>query len=159
MIQQLCDTIYLYIHFGFFQFAVWKKKGSWCQKILMDMAGLLVGKHRIWFGSLSKSGELCFRKFKQVNQAIIAKLSWMRLLLTKTSLFQMLRGKYGHIARSGKGGWRERTIDMERFWKAIIIAWYVGDTNSIDMWEGLWIPWVQGFKASPNNNLDLQRSL
>ena len=105
-----------------------EKKGSWCQKILMDMAGLLVGKHGIWFDSLSKSGELGFRKFKQFKQAIIAKLSWMRLLLTKTSLFQVLRGKYGHIARSGKGGWRERTIDMERFWKSyykcMICRWY-----------------------------------
>ena len=45
------------------------------------------------------------------------------------------------------------------FEKAIISASYVGDTNSIDMWESLWIPWVQGFKANPSSNPDLQRSL
>ena len=43
----------------------------------MEMAGLLVGKHGIWFDSLSKSGELGFRKFKEFNQAIIAKLVLM----------------------------------------------------------------------------------
>ena len=68
-----------------------EKKGSWCQKILTDMAGLLVGKHGIWFGSQSKSGELGFRKFQQFNQAIIAKLSWMRLLLIKTSFVSSVK--------------------------------------------------------------------
>ena len=128
MIQQLCDTIYLYIHFGFFQFAVWKKKGSWCQKILMNMAGLLVGKHGIWFGSLSKSGELGFGKVKQFNQTIIAKLSWMRLLLTQTSFVSSDKGQVWTYSKKWQRWLKGKDYDMERFWKSynkcMICRWY-----------------------------------
>lgn len=104
-----------------------------------------------------KEGGLSFKKAKNINNALLAKLAWMVATKRDSLCIKILRSKY-----KVKEDWL-RTDALKKaspIWKAIestkgIITkgacYMIGDGKSIDVWLDPWVPWVQGFIPSPRN--------
>ena len=104
-----------------------------------------------------------FRKSKDFNKALLAKLAWMIASNRNSLCMNLLRSKYKV---------RENWIQSEPFknaspiWKVIektkpLIAkgacYLVGNGASINVWVDPWIPWLAGFKPTPKDD-SIQRN-
>lgn len=102
-------------------------------------------------------GGLGFKKAKDINNALLAKLAWMIASKRDSLCVLILRAKY-----KVKHGWLR--IDPPKsaspIWKAIEKAkrivikgacYAIGDGSSVDVWQDPWVPWIHGFIPSPRD--------
>lgn len=102
-----------------------------------------------------KEGGLRFKKAKNINKALLAKLVWMVASNRDSLCMKILRLKY----KVKKDWLRADTLKKASpIWKAIestksIITkgacYMIGDGKSVDVWLDPWVPWIQGFILSP----------
>ena len=96
-----------------------------------------------------------FRKGKDFNKALLAKLAWMIASNRDSLCINLLRSKY-----KVRENWiqSEPSKNASPIWKAIektkpLIAkgacYLVGNGASINVWMDSWIPWLVGFKPIP----------
>ena len=95
-----------------------------------------------------------FRKGKDFNKALLAKLAWMIASNRDSFCMNLLRRKY--MVREN---WiqSEPSKNASPIWKAIEktkplitkgACYLVGNGASINVWVDLWIPWLAGFKPT-----------
>ena len=110
-------------------------------------------------------GGLGFKKAKDVNQALLAKLAWMIASKRDGLCMRILREKYKF-----RNDWLRKNPSKRAslVWKAIegakkIIVegacYLIGDGASVNAWIDPWIPWVQGFKPKPKDESIIQNPL
>ena len=98
------------------------------------------------------TGGLGFKKTKEVNAALLAKLAWMVVSGKQSICMEVLRTKY-----KVKEDWlrAEPKKIASPTWRAIEDAknlvvkgacYLLGDGKLISVWEDPWIPWIEGFK-------------
>ena len=118
------------------------------------------GKYMAWNSwdklyQTKRDGGLGFRKTKEVNMALIAKLSWMVASKRTSICMELLRKKY-----KVRKDWlsKEPMKTASPIWRAIEKAkkivlkgacYMVGDGNSINIWKDPWVPWLEDFKPKP----------
>ena len=101
------------------------------------------------------TGGLGFKKTKEVNAALLAKLAWMVASGKQSICMEVLRTKY-----KVKEDWlrAEPKKIASLTWRAIEDAknlvvkgacYLLGDGKLISVWEDPWIPWIEGFKPWP----------
>jgi hypothetical protein len=106
------------------------------------------------------AGGLGFRKSKDFNTALIAKLAWMVASKRESLCMAMLRSKY-----KVRADWMRRNPikGASPIWRAIekskkVIekgaCFLVGDGCAINVWMDPWIPWIEGFKPRPRDPLN-----
>ena len=100
-------------------------------------------------------GVLGFKKAKEVNVALLAKLPWMVILAKQSMCMDVLHAKY-----KVKENWLRvlpRKIAYPT-WRAIEGAkklieketcYLLGDGKSINVWADPWVLWLEGFKPIP----------
>ena len=99
-----------------------------------------------------------FKKFKDIKNALLAKLAWMVASKRDSLYVQILQAKYkvDHSwlrfdpPKSASPIWK--AIDKA---KSIIIkeaCYTIGDGASIDVQQDPWVPWVQGFIPKPKDS-------
>ena len=104
-----------------------------------------------------KDGGLGFKKAKNINNALLAKLAWMVASKRDSLCMMILRAKY-----KVKNDWlrTEASKRASPIWKAIestrgIISkgacYLIGDGESVDVWLDPWVPWIQGCIPSPRS--------
>ena len=109
-----------------------------------------------------KDGGLGFRKNKNFNKALLAKLAWMVVSNRNSICMKLVRSKY-----KVRGDWlfKDPVKNSSPIWRAIEktkklitkgACFLVGDGTSINVWKDPWIPWLQDFKARPKNDNDQQ---
>uniref|UniRef100_A0A2N9GNN9 Reverse transcriptase domain-containing protein n=1 Tax=Fagus sylvatica TaxID=28930 RepID=A0A2N9GNN9_FAGSY len=109
-----------------------------------------------------KDGGLGFRKNKNFNKALLAKLAWMVVSNRNSICMKLVRSKY-----KVRGDWlfKDPVKNSSPLWRAIEktkklitkgACFFVGDGTSINVWKDPWIPWLQDFKARPKNDNDQQ---
>uniref|UniRef100_A0A2N9FPZ2 Reverse transcriptase domain-containing protein n=1 Tax=Fagus sylvatica TaxID=28930 RepID=A0A2N9FPZ2_FAGSY len=109
-----------------------------------------------------KDGGLGFRKNKNFNKALLAKLAWMVVSNRNSICMKLVRSKY-----KVRGDWlfKDPVKNSSPLWRAIEktkklitkgACFLVGDGTSINVWKDPWIPWLQDFKARPKNDNDQQ---
>ena len=104
-------------------------------------------------------GGLGFKKAKDTNRTLLAKLAWMVASKRDNLCMAILRAKY-----KVRQDWLCK--DLSKFaspiWKAIdsvkdIIVkgacYLIGDRASINVWQDPWIPWIQGFFPKPKSKV------
>ena len=100
-------------------------------------------------------GGLGFKKAKNINSAMLAKLAWMIATKRDSLYMRIVRAK-----NKAKEDWLR--ADASKYasptWKAIEKArsvvkkgacFLIGDGKSVDIWLDSWVPWVQNFIPSP----------
>lgn len=103
------------------------------------------------------AGGLGFKKSKDINNALLAKLAWMIASNRESLCMTILRAKY-----KVKGDWlRSDPIKAASpIWRAIEstkslvvkrACYLVGDGTSINIWTDPWVPWLQGFIPKPKS--------
>ncbi|KAL0014289.1 hypothetical protein SO802_001358 [Lithocarpus litseifolius] len=103
------------------------------------------------------AGGLGFKKTKDINNALLAKLAWMIASNRESLCMTILRAKYKF-----KGDWlrSDLTKVASPIWRAIestksLVAkgacYLVGDDTSINIWNDPWVPWLQGFISKPKS--------
>uniref|UniRef100_A0A2N9GTN8 Reverse transcriptase domain-containing protein n=1 Tax=Fagus sylvatica TaxID=28930 RepID=A0A2N9GTN8_FAGSY len=121
------------------------------------------GKYMAWNSwdklcQTKRDGGLGFRKTKEVNMALIAKLSWMVASKRNSICMELLRKKY-----KVRKDWlsKEPMKTASPIWRAIEKAkkivlkgacYMVGDGNSINIWKDPWVPWLEDFKPKPKDD-------
>jgi hypothetical protein len=109
-----------------------------------------------------KDGGLGFRKNKNFNKALLAKLAWMVVSNRNSICMKLVRSKY-----KVRGDWlfKDPVKNSSPLWRAIEktkklitkgACFLVGDGTSINVRKDPWIPWLQDFKARPKNDNDQQ---
>ena len=98
-----------------------------------------------------KSGGLGFKKAKNINSALLAKLAWMIASKRDSLCMRILRAKY-----KVKDDWlrAEASKYASPTWKAREVVrrgacFLIGDGESIDVWVDPWVPWIEGFIPAP----------
>ena len=102
------------------------------------------------------AGGLGFKKSKDINNALLAKLARMIVSNRESLCMTILRAKY-----KVKGDWirSDPTKAASPIWRAIESSkslvtkgacYLVGDDTSINIWNDPWVPWLQGFILSLN---------
>lgn len=100
-------------------------------------------------------GGLGFKKAKDINSALLAKLAWMIASKRDSLCMSILRAKY-----KVKEGWLHgnNSKHSSPIWRAIeevksIIVkgacYLIGDGTSINVWQDPWVPWIDGFRPKP----------
>nr|XP_023921351.1 uncharacterized protein LOC112032807 [Quercus suber] len=103
-------------------------------------------------------GGLGFRKAKDFNSALLAKLAWMIASNIDSLCMNLLKAKY-----KVKHNWlrTEPPKSASYTWKAIEKAkaiirqgacYLIGDGSSVSVWEDPWVPWIQGFSPKPRED-------
>ena len=103
------------------------------------------------------AGGLGFKKHKDINSALIAKLAWMIVSNRDRLCMRVLRTKYkikhdwlrSNPPRTTSPIWRA----IERA-KSIILkgaCYLIGDGSSVDTWRDPWLPWIQDFTPKPRD--------
>ena len=96
-----------------------------------------------------------FKKAKNINYALLAKLAWMIASKRNSLCMRILKAKY-----KVKDDWlrAEASKYASPTWKAIEKArevvrrgacFLIGDGESIDVWLDPWVPWIKSFIPSP----------
>jgi len=102
-------------------------------------------------------GGLGFKKAKNVNSALLAKLAWMIVSKRNSLYMSIIRAKY-----KVKDDWFqvEPPKLASPIWKAIEKAksvvkkgayFLIKDGEFVDMWLDPWVPWIQNFIPSPRD--------
>ncbi|KAL0007081.1 hypothetical protein SO802_008583 [Lithocarpus litseifolius] len=110
-------------------------------------------------------GGLGFKKARDINSALLAKLAWMIASKQDSLCMSILRAKY-----KVKEGWlHEKNLKHSSpIWRAIeevksIIAkgacYLIGDRVSINVWQDPWVPWIDGFRPKPKTQDDPRNPL
>ena len=110
-------------------------------------------------------GGMGFRKGKDFNKALLAKLAWMIASNRDSLCINLLRSKY-----KVRENWiqSEPSKNASPIWKAIektkpLIAkgacYLVGNGASINVWMDSWIPWLVGLKPIPKDDSIQQNPL
>ena len=97
------------------------------------------------------AGGLGFKKHKDINSALIAKLAWMIVSNRDSLCMQVLRAKY-----KIKQDWlrADPPKTASPIWRAIESAksiilkgacYLIGDGSSVEIWRDPWVPWFQDF--------------
>ncbi|XP_050266577.1 uncharacterized mitochondrial protein AtMg00310-like [Quercus robur] len=100
-------------------------------------------------------GGLGFKKAKNVNSALLAKLAWMIASKRDRLCMRILSSKY-----KVKEDWlrAEASKHVSPIWKVIENAkaivskgacFIIGDGSLVDVWLDPWVPWIQGFIPTP----------
>ena len=111
------------------------------------------------------AGGLGFKKSKEVNLALIAKLAWMVCSGKESICMDLLRAKC-----KVSSDWlrAEPPKIASTTWRAIEGAkklvekgacYLLGDGRSIDIWADPSVPWLEGFKPQPRVSTDTQQQL
>ena len=110
-------------------------------------------------------GGMGFKKSKDFNKALLAKLAWMIASKRDSLCMNLLRSKY-----KVKENWlqSEPSKNASPIWKEIektkpLIAkgacYLVGNGASINVWVDPWIPWLVRFKPTPKDDSIQQNPL
>ena len=99
-----------------------------------------------------KQGGLGFKKAKEMNSALLAKLAWMVAMGKQSIYMEVLRTKYkvsngwmiAEPLKAGSPSWR--AIKEAR--KLIVkgACFLLGDGRSIDVWTDSWVPGIGNFR-------------
>uniref|UniRef100_A0A2N9ISW0 Reverse transcriptase zinc-binding domain-containing protein n=1 Tax=Fagus sylvatica TaxID=28930 RepID=A0A2N9ISW0_FAGSY len=102
-------------------------------------------------------GGLGFRQAKTLNDAMLAKLTWMVVSKRKSPCMEALRSKY----KVSEDWLRNEPVKYaSHSWKAIerlkgLISkgacFLVGDGKSIDVWKEPWVPWLPHYSPVPKD--------
>ena len=112
-----------------------------------------------------KQGGLGFRKFKEVNNALLAKQAWMIASKIDSLCMSILRAKY-KISKNWL--YADSSKRASPIWKAIEQAknvvvkgacYIIEDGTTINVWQDPWVPWIQGFIPSPRDATATQSPL
>ena len=106
------------------------------------------------------AGGLEYRKSKDFNTTLIAKLAWMVASKRESLCMEMLWSKY-----KVRDDWMRRNPikGASPIWRAIekskkvikkCACFLVGDGFAINVWMDPWIPWIEGFKPRPRDPLN-----
>ena len=100
-------------------------------------------------------GGLGFKKAKDCNKALLAKLTWMVASRRDSLCMRILGAKY-----KVNHDWLNR--DPPKYaspiWNAIegakeimvkVVCYLIGDGVSINIWKDLWVPWIHNFVPKP----------
>ena len=102
-------------------------------------------------------GGLGFRKAKKVNEAFLAKLSWMVTSKRDNLCWKAIRSKYkitDSWLREEPRKYTSHTWRAMEKLKPLIrsgACFLVGDGLSIDIWTEPWVPWVPNFIPNPRD--------
>ena len=98
---------------------------------------------------------LRFKKAKEMNNALLAKLAWMIASKRDSTCMRILRLKY----KVSEDWLRAKAPkNASTIWKAIEKAksivskgacYLIGDGKSVDIWLDSWVSWIQGFTPAP----------
>ena len=100
-------------------------------------------------------GGLGFKKAKDINNALIAKLAWMIASKRDSLCMSILRAKY---KVSEEWLYSDPPNRASPIWKAIEQAkkviikgacYTIGNGTSINVWKDPWVPWIEGFIPTP----------
>ena len=107
-------------------------------------------------------GGLGFRKFKNINSALLSKLCW-NLVAGKDELWSsLLKSKY--LSKENFFDYHLKS-GVSYTWRSIIsardeikseICYNLRDSKSIRPWKDPWIPWLQGRVPILKNGVDLE---
>ena len=111
------------------------------------------------------AGGLGFKKSKDFNTALIAKLVWMVASKRDSLCMAMLRSKYKvrvDCLRRKPVKWATliwRAIEKTKNVIEKGACFLVGDGCSINVWMDPWIPRIEGFKTKPRDRLIPKNSM
>lgn len=100
-------------------------------------------------------GGLGFKKTKEVNAVLLAKLAWMVALGKQSICMEVLHTKYkvkDNQLRAEPKKIASPTWRVIEDAKNLIVkgaCYLLGDGKSINVWEDPWIPWIEVFKPQP----------
>ena len=112
-----------------------------------------------------KQGGIGFKKAKEVNNALLAKLAWMIASKRDSLCMSILRAKY-KISKNWL--YTNNPKQASPIWKAIKQAkkvvvkgafYSIGDVTTINVWQDPWVPWIQGFIPSPREEAATQNPI
>lgn len=107
-----------------------------------------------------KFGGLGFRRMKDINRALIAKLGWQIAAGEDKLWVKILSKKY--CSRYSFFNVRKNKSDSQ-VWKDIVdsreiiakgACFKVGDGCSINIWTEPWVPWIDGFRVQPKSEVE-----
>lgn len=107
-------------------------------------------------------GSLGFRKMKEANRDLFAKLAWQVTANEDRVWVKQLRTKYC----SRRDFFNvEKNVRDSRLWKDLLdcrnsivkgACYVIGNGRAINIWKDPWVPYVEGFKVWPKDfNVDL----
>lgn len=102
-----------------------------------------------------RQGGRGFKKAKDVNSAILAKLAWLMVSGKQSLCMEFLRTKYKvsnnwiteEPVKSASPTWRVIEAAKKLIEKGACCL--LGDGKSIDIWSDPWILWIVNFKPQP----------
>ena len=123
--------------------------------------------HKFWWGT-NKSGRflalkcwdsicqpkefggLGFRKFRDINSALLSKLGWNLLTEENKLWISLVKAKYlknsnffdYHLKNGVSFSWKSIVTAREVLRKGVLFN--LGDGKSIKPWKDPWIPWLEG---------------
>lgn len=106
-----------------------------------------------------KQGGLRFKKAKDINNALLAKLTQMIATKRDSLCMNILRAKYKvsnnqlHSDPPKRASPIWRAIEQAK--KVVVkgACYAIGDGTSINIQEDPWVPWTQGFILTPKGGL------
>lgn len=96
-------------------------------------------------------GGLGFKKTKDVNNALLAKIAWVIASKCDSLCLSILRAKYKKPSESGFPN-----LESHRKLRNIIVegaCYFLGSGTSINIWQDPWVSWLQHYKPEPRKNV------
>ena len=110
-------------------------------------------------------GGLGFRAAKKINEALIAKLTWMVVSKRVSPCMNALRSKYkvnedwlnSELMKYTCNTWK--AVERMKSFVKNGACFLVGDGTFIDVWKEPWVPWLPNFTPQPKHELFSSSSL
>lgn len=110
-------------------------------------------------------GGLGFKKAKDINTALLAKLAWMIASKRDSLCMNILRAKYRvsedwlHSEPPNRASPIWRAIELAK--KVIVkgTCYTIGNGASINVWTDRWVPWIDGFIPTPKEEVYTQQPI
>ncbi|XP_075658750.1 putative mitochondrial protein AtMg00310 [Castanea sativa] len=101
------------------------------------------------------AGGLGFKKTREVNATLLAKLSWMVASGNQSIYMEVLRAKYkvkedwlrANSRKSSSPTWK--AIERAKILIEKGACFLLEDGKFIDVWANPWVPWIEDFKPTP----------
>lgn len=106
-----------------------------------------------------------FRRMKDMNKVLLAKLGWKVLTEPKSLWVQCVKVRYCNCRclfslsprLNGFWGWKNILIARDLLKKCCCFK--IGNGSTIDIWKDFWIPWNEEFMAKSKLTIEASHSI